>query len=335
MTDSGFRGINAPARRLLDRRAFRRRVRELEQTAAGPDWRHAGIAASQLGELYESRGMGSDARTWYEAALASDEPDAAPVAGLGLATLLLETGDEDAAIAALTRATAFRGDAAALAGLLLGRLLLDRGDVEAARPALRFAASTDYATASAGGAVLLGQVLEAEGNLWGAELLFERAAQSADEAAARTAAESLGRVRAGQQGQERSRRRAGLVGRQRHLRECGARRAGAVCTRRSGPSRALVGLRARRRQRVTRSSKAARGPTGRPSRLTARWSARPARSRSAGGAEILSSACESAPGHAARLRQRLWLGVQERHIRPLESKDRAKPPQLEPSAPSR
>lgn len=172
------------SRRLLGRAQSlvgRRRVHELKQTAAGPDWRHAAFAALKLGRIYEARGMTSEARSSYKAALHSVEPVAAPAAGLALAGLLLEDGEEEAATAALTRTMAFRGSDAAAAALLLARLMLDRRDADAARPALRLAASTADADASARGALLLGQVLEAEGNAWGAGLLFEQAAQAADE----------------------------------------------------------------------------------------------------------------------------------------------------------
>lgn len=105
----------------------------LEDAAGGTDWWQAANAARWLAELCQSRGMASDARRWYEAAIASGEPDIAPTAACGLAAMMLDAGEQEEAKAALSRAMAFRGSDAAHGAALLGQLELADGNRDAAR----------------------------------------------------------------------------------------------------------------------------------------------------------------------------------------------------------
>ena len=141
----------------------------------------------------------------------SEDPDA-PMAVLGLATLLVEQGDENAAEDAFRRAADSADvDAAPLAELALGVRLEMRGDTEGAMAAYRRVIETGHPDAAPMAAVSLGVQLHWRDDAEGAEAAYRLAADSGHPSQAPMGWMGLGRLldtRGDDRGAEEAYRRA-------------------------------------------------------------------------------------------------------------------------------
>jgi TolA-binding protein len=131
-------------------------------------------AAIYLGLLLRDEGDPTGAKAAYNLAIDSSHPEHAPAAATDLGTLLEEQGDVDAAKAAYRLAIdSHHPDEAPAAAAYLGSFLAERGDVDAAKAAYRLAIDL-YPARSARAALLLGRLLEAEGDLRGALAAYQQ-----------------------------------------------------------------------------------------------------------------------------------------------------------------
>jgi predicted negative regulator of RcsB-dependent stress response len=174
-------------------------VRLLEATAREPPRWEAALAMANLARLHQDHGRLDAAAHWYAEALATDDPDVAPQAGLMLGQLRMEAGAPDEAEEAFERALRFRGEAANVAALNLAHSLLERGEEDRARRWLRFAAACGDEDIAPAATLRLAELLMERDNTWGAKLLFERGISSGHPLAAPRCAAGLALLHAQQE----------------------------------------------------------------------------------------------------------------------------------------
>ena len=154
-------------------------AREAWSRAARSDDPHAApVAALGLGTVLMAADDGPGARAAFAQAIDSEHAEAAPRAALGQGILLHEEDPKAAMLAYRTAIASGNVDAVPLASLNLGMLLDEQGDGRGAAAEYRRAVASDHAYAAPMAAVNLGVCLAGDGDLGGARAAFEQAIAS-------------------------------------------------------------------------------------------------------------------------------------------------------------